>query len=313
MLLSPVYSTAQTTEEDSTFIRKIHDEVLSNGRAYEDLRYLCKEIGARLSGSAEAEMAVRWGYRVMKSYHFDTVYLQEVMVPHWERGTTEAGWYQTTDGLLHKVNILALGGSIGTDGVLQAEMIMFDHLDDLKNADPKEVEGKIVFLNQVMDEKQINTFRSYGGCYPIRGMGGIESAKKGAVAVIIRSLGMPIDEHPHTGSMYYNDDIKKIPAAAVSTKDAEVLAEAIRSGKVEFILEMDCKRFPDKLSYNVIGELKGSVNPNEYITLGGHLDSWDTGEGAHDDGAGIIHSLEAMRTLKTLGYQPKHTLRVVSL
>lgn len=311
MLLSPVFSTAQTTEEDSTFIRKIHDEVLSNGRAYEDLRYLCKEIGARLSGSAEAEMAVRWGYRVMKSYHFDTVYLQEVMVPHWERGTTEAGWYQTTDGLLHKVNILALGGSIGTEGVLQAEMIMFDHLDDLKKADPKEIEGKIVFLNQVMDEKQINTFRSYGGCYPIRGMGGIESAKKGAVAVIIRSLGMPIDEHPHTGSMYYNDDIKKIPAAALSTKDAELLAEAIRSGKVEFILEMDCKRFPDKLSHNVIGELKGSLNPNEYITFGGHLDSWDTGEGAHDDGAGIIHSLEAMRTLKTLGYKPKHTLRVV--
>lgn len=308
--ISTVYqSSAQ--QNDSLFIRKIYDEVLSRGKAYDDLHYLCKEIGARLSGSAEADMAVKWGERIMRNYQFDTVYLQEVMVPHWERGTTEAAWYETGDGELHKVNILALGGSIGTNGMIHSELILFNHLDELKNATEEQVNGKIVFINQPMDEKQINTFKAYGGCYPIRGMGGIESSKKGAIAVIIRSLGMPIDEHPHTGGMYHNDDVKEIPAAAISTKDAEELAITMQLGKVDFYMEMDCKRFPEKLSYNVIGEIHGNEKPNEYITFGGHLDSWDTGEGAHDDGAGIVHSLEAMRTLKVLAYEPKHSLRVV--
>ncbi len=306
-----VQTEIQAQNTDSIFIRKIYDEVLSKGHAYEDLRYLCKEIGARLSGSAEADMAVQWGERIMRQYNFDKVYLQEVMVPHWERGTTEAGWYETADGQLHKVNLLALGGSIGTNGLMKAELVMFDHLDELKNAKEEQVKGKIVFINQPMDEKQINTFKAYGGCYPIRGMGAIESSTKGAVAVIIRSLGMPVDEHPHTGGMYHKDEVKEIPAAAISTSDSEALAAAIHNGKVNFYLEMDCKVFPDKLSYNVIGEMRGTERANEFITFGGHLDSWDTGEGAHDDGAGIIHSLEAMRVLKTLDYHPKHSLRAV--
>jgi hypothetical protein len=301
---------AHTQNSDSVFIRSIYDKVLSNGKAYEDLRSLCKDVGARLSGSAEAEMAVLWGEQRMKRYGFDTVYLQEVMVPHWERGTTESGWYTDSKGTIKKVNLLALGGSIGTNGLIKAEIVEFMHLDELKNADSSEVTGKIVFLNQPMDEKQISTFKSYGGCYPIRGMGGVEAAKKGAIALIIRSLGMPIDEHPHTGSMYYVDSVEKIPAAAVSTKDADQMHEDLKRDKVYFMLEMDCRNYPDKLSYNVIGELKGK-KANEFITFGGHLDSWDTGEGAHDDGAGIVHALEAMRVLKELDYQPNYTLRAV--
>lgn len=302
-------SFAQTS--DSLFIRKIYDEALSRGRAYEDLRSLCKDIGARLSGSAEAQMAIEWSKRKMESYGFDKVYLQEIMVPHWERGTKESGWMRLYDEKLIKVHLLALGGSIGTNGVLEAEVIEFKHLDDLKKADRSKVEGKIVFLNQPMDEQQISTFKAYGGCYAIRGTGAVEAAKLGAKAVIIRSIGMPIDDHPHTGSMHYEDDVERIPAAAVSTQDAERMSALMKNGKMRFVLEMDCRSYPDAPSFNVIAEITGKSKANEIITFGGHLDSWDTGEGAHDDGAGVIHCLEALRILKVLNYKPEHTLRVV--
>ncbi len=296
---------------DSTFIRNIYNKALSEGKSYEDLRELCKKIGARLSGSAEAEMAVQWSKTKMESYGFDKVYLQEIKVPHWERGTKEAGWIKTSKNEIIKVNLLALGGSIATNGLLEAEVIEFKHIDDLKKAKASDVKGKIVFLNQPMNEKEIITFSAYGGCYVIRGNGAIESAKLGAVGVIIRSLGLPVDEHPHTGSMHYEDSIQKIPAAAIATKDADILSNYLKTSKVRFAYEMDCKNFPDAVSYNVIAELTGSEKPNEIITFGGHLDSWDTGEGAHDDGTGVIHCLEALRILKTLNYKPKHTLRVV--
>jgi hypothetical protein len=300
---------AQST--DSLFIRKTFDTALKNGNSYSDLKSLCKDIGPRLSGSAEAQMAVEWSHSKMKSYGFDSVYLQKIEVPHWERGTKEVGWIRSEDGALTKVNLLALGGSIGTDGVLEGAIIEYNSLDELKKALKSEVDGKIVFLNQAMDETQINTFKAYGGCYPIRGNGAVEAAKLGAIAIIIRSLAMPIDEHPHTGSMHYEEGVQKIPAAAISTSDAEVLSEMLRIQKVNFIFEMDCQVFPDAISYNVIAELKGNKNPNNIITFGGHLDSWDTGEGAHDDGAGVIHCMEALRILKVLNYKPENTLRVV--
>lgn len=296
---------------DSAFIRRLYDEALSRGHAYENLRSLCKDIGPRLSGSAEAEMAVEWSYQKMKSYGFDSVYLQKVMVPHWERGTKEVGWIKTSDGQLHKLHLLALGGSIGTKGLMSSEIIVFSHLDDLKKAEKSSVAGKIVFINQAMSETEISTFKAYGGCYAIRGSGAVEAAKLGAKGVIIRSLGMPIDEHPHTGSMHYEDNVAKIPAAAVSTIDAEWLAAELKKGKCSLLMELDCRVFPDAPSHNVIAEIRGKDFSNQVITFGGHLDSWDTGEGAHDDGAGVIHCLEALRILKTMGYQPKHTLRVV--
>jgi len=300
---------AQNT--DSLFIRSIYDQALSEGKAYEDLRSLCKDIGARLSGSAEAQMAIEWSKLKMESYGFDKVYLQEIKVPHWERGTKESAWIREKNGKLTSLNLLALGGSIGTDGILEGEIVEFTHLDELKKAKRSDVEGKIVFLNQPMDEQQINTFKAYGGCYAIRGNGAVEGAKLGAKAVIIRSIGMPIDDHPHTGSMHYEENVPKIPAAAVSTKDAEMLSCKVKEGKSHLVIEMDCRSFPDATSYNVIAEITGKEKPNEIITFGGHLDSWDTGEGAHDDGAGVIHCLEALRILKELNYKPKHTLRVV--
>ena len=301
-----------SAQSDSLFIRSVYNEALSKGEAYEDLRSLCKDIGARITGSAEAQMAVEWSEAKMQNYGFDKVYLQEITVPHWERGTKEAGWVRSKDGSLTKLNLLALGGSIGTSGLLEGELITFPSLNALKDASEKEVKGKIVFINQPMDEQQIITFRAYGGCYPVRGNGAVEAGRLGAKAVIIRSLGMPIDPHPHTGSMHYNDSIEKIPAAAVSTQDAEMIQQLVNAQEsLEFALEMDCRNYPDVTSYNVIAEMTGGENPDEIITFGGHLDSWDTGEGAHDDGAGVIHCLEALRILKELNYTPKNTLRLV--
>ncbi len=303
----------QLLAQDSLQIRRIYDEALLRGHAYENLRQLCKDIGPRLSGSAQAQMAVDWSYEKMLSYQFDQVNKQAITVPHWERGTTETAWYKSVGKYeaTHKLHLLALGGSIGTNGLLEAEVIEFKTLTDLKNAKPKDVVGKIVFLNQPMDAAQIQTFKAYGACYAIRGNGAVEAAKLGAKAVVIRSLGLPIDEHPHTGSMHYEKDVPKIPAAALSTQDADALSIALKESKVRFYLEMDCREFPDANSYNVMAEIKGSLYPDQIITIGGHLDSWDTGEGAHDDGAGVIHCLEALRILHELDIKPKHTIRVV--
>ncbi|XOV68592.1 MAG: M20/M25/M40 family metallo-hydrolase [Fluviicola sp.] len=300
------------TKRDSVFIRKVYDIALSEGHSYENLRSLCKDIGARITGSAEAEMAVEWSEAKMKSYGFDKVYKQEITVPHWERGTKEAGWVRRKNGELIKVHLLALGGSISTNGLMEGELITFPSLTALQEASQQNVAGKIVFINQPMNEKEIQTFRAYGGCYPIRGNGAVEAGRLNAKAVIIRSLGLPIDPHPHTGSMHYNDSITKIPAAAISTQDAERIQKWVDAKEpLEFIMELDCRSYPDVTSYNVIAEMTGSERPDEIITFGGHLDSWDTGEGAHDDGAGVIHCLEALRILKEMEFTPKHTLRLV--
>jgi hypothetical protein len=310
-LVSIFYCFAYAQPSDSLFLRKIFDEALSNGRCYEDLRSLCKDVGARLAGSAQADMAVYWGEKRLKSYGFDSVYLQPIMVPHWDRGNKESAWIKFEDGSLRKIPVTALGGSIGTNGLIEAEIAYFNTLDDLKKAPTSAVAGKIVFINQPMNEKEIITFRAYGGCYAIRNNGAVEGAKKGAIAVIIRSINLSHDDHPHTGGMTYDEDVKKIPSAAISTNDSEYIKANYKKQKLRLLLDMNCQTLEPKPSHNVIGEIRGSVFPNKIITVGGHLDSWDIGEGAHDDGAGIVHSIEALRLLKVLGYRPKHTLRVV--
>jgi hypothetical protein len=310
LVIISINSFAQTVAPtDSTFIREIYNEALENGESYENLRSLCKDIGARITGSAEAEMAIKWGEALLKSYQFDRVYLQEITVPHWERGTKEAAWIENEKGEIRKIKIAALGSSVGTDGLMAAEVIRFASLEDLKKADPTAIEGKIVFLAQAFDQKLIKTFEAYGACYPQRGNGAEEAGKLGALAVVIRSLASSTDNHPHTGTMSYGDGENKIPAAAMSTMDADVLSDWLSTGKVTLKMEMDCKTFPDVISYNVIAEMNGK--DEKVITWGGHLDSWDLGEGAHDDGAGVVHSIEALRVLKEIGYQPQHKLRCV--
>lgn len=297
---------------DSIMLRNIYTEALEKGEAYNQLRILCKDIGHRLSGSLGADMAVEWGFNALKDYDFDTVYFQDVMVPHWERGTKERAFFKIEDKQTFPANILALGGSVATNGILSGEIIQFKTLEELENADEKLVNGKIVFLAERMPQRNVNTFHSYGECGKIRWSGPVVAGEKGAIGIIIRSLSLSENDFPNTGAMGYKEGVNKIPAAALSTNDASRLEALIDKGeKVSFHFEMDCKTFPDKLSHNVIAEIKGTQNPNNIITVGGHLDSWDVGEGAHDDGAGIVQSMEALRILKTLGYRPKNTLRVV--
>ena len=288
---------------DSVFISSIYKEALTQGESYENLRVLCKNIGNRLSGSAAAQMAVEWGKNTLENYGFDTVYLQKVIVPHWDRGTTERAWIQADKEQI-SLNILALGGSVSTNGLLKGEVIEFSSLSELKKANTAQVQGKIVFINQHMDDSDINTFKAYGGCSAIRLKGAIEAGKLGAKAVLIRSLGLAIDDHPHTGVMTYDSSVKKIPAAALSTQDADLLSTKLKSFKLKLALEMNCRTLEDEPSYNVIAEIRGKKAPKEIITFGGHLDSWDTGEGAHDDGAGVVHCMEALRILKKLNYVP---------
>jgi len=296
--------------EDSLFIRNIYTEALVNGQSYENLKSLCKDIGSRITGSAEAEMAVFWANDLLKNYGFDKVYLQNIKVPHWERGTTEAAWIINSKHEIIKLDILALGGSIGTNGLIEGDIIEVKNLKDLQSKTKSEIKGKIVFINKPFDQSHIQTFKAYGACYPIRGYGAIEASKLGAKAVVIRSLSTPTDDHAHTGVMSYVDSIQKIPAAAMSTLNADKLSNWLKQGKVTLKMEMDCKQMADVTSYNVVAEMTGQKDQS-IITFGGHLDSWDVGEGAHDDGAGVVHSIEALRLLKKLGYKPNHTLRLV--
>ncbi len=304
------YAFAQN--QDSIFIRKIFDEALVNGRSYEDLRVLCKQIGPRLSGSANAEKAVVWGKKLMESYNFDTVYLQPTLVPHWERGSAEVASF-TTKGKNAHVRVCALGGSVATEAKgLSAKVIEVNGIEALAALGEAKLKGKIVFFNRPMEPRLINTFQSYGGCVDQRYAGAKEAAKFGAVGVVVRSMSHKIDTFPHTGVMAYDENGVKIPAVAISTQHAEQLSKALKADvNLLFFLKLNCKAFEDKPSFNVIGEIRGSEFPNEIVLVGGHLDSWDNGEGAHDDGAGVVQSIESLRLLKALSHRPKRTIRVV--
>ncbi|MDH5379339.1 MAG: M20/M25/M40 family metallo-hydrolase [Cyclobacteriaceae bacterium] len=311
LLLIPTLAFPQS--EDEVMIKSIFDKALSEGQSHEMLRFLTKEIGARLSGSPEAAAAVEWSRQTMTELKFDEVILQEVMVPHWVRGKREvARISQSSKWGSVDLNVRALGNSVGTgpEGV-SAKIIEVQSLSELETLGKAQLEGKIVFFNRPMDPTLINTFSAYGGAVDQRGSGASEAAKYGAIGVIVRSMASNIDDFPHTGSLRYQADQPKIPAVAISTSDAEFLSK-VRKGDPEMTVyfETHCMQYDDVLSYNVVGELKGT-SKNSYIVVGGHLDSWDLGEGAHDDGAGCVQAIEAVRILKELGYQPKNNLRAV--
>lgn len=309
-ILTLTISISVLANTDSLFIRKIYDTALVGGHAYGNLRSLCKDIGARITGSAEAKMAIIWGKDLLESYAFDHVYLQEIKVPHWERGTKEAGWMVEEDGAVHKLNIIALGGSVGTNGLIAGEVLKVESIEELEQMDQAEVSGKIVFFNRPFDQKMIQTFKAYGACVDQRWEGTNVASRLNARGVVIRSMASSNDDHPHTGSMHYEKGVMPVPGAAISTNDANKLVSLLEKGRVVVKMEMDCKTFPDEISHNVIAEMMGNED-DKIITFGGHLDSWDVGEGAHDDGAGVVQSIEALRILKALGYKPNHTLRCV--
>ncbi|HRJ28879.1 MAG TPA: M20/M25/M40 family metallo-hydrolase [Cyclobacteriaceae bacterium] len=305
---------AEAQSQDEQFIRKIYDEALARGQSYEMLEHLCTKIGPRLSGSPGAAAAVEWSRQVMQAYGFDSVWLQPVMVPHWVRGKKEIGRIVNSKKLgLEAVNICALGGSVGTGaaGVL-ANVVEVKTWDELKQLGEKGVKGKIVFFNRPMDPKIIPMFSSYGGAVDQRANGASEAAKLGAIGVIVRSMGVNLEDYPHTGSLRYALNVPKIPAVAISTRHAELLSSLLKDDKeLKFYFETHCETLPDAPSFNVIGELKGTQYPEEIIVVGGHLDSWDLGQGAHDDGTGCVQSIEVLRLYKAMGYKPKRTIRAV--
>jgi Zn-dependent M28 family amino/carboxypeptidase len=296
---------------DSVFIRSIYDEVLLRGRGYDWLRHLCLNIGHRLSGSESAHQAVNWAKSVMDSLGLDRVFLQPVMVPHWERGVPESVKIIQGNGTI-LLSALALGNSASTSGELQAEVIEVPDIEALNKLPREAVEGKIVFINMPFNEAHIHTFTCYGETYAARRFGPSVSSSKGAVACLIRSLTHSDDDFPHTGNTGFDEGVKPIPCAALGIRSANRLHdELIRNPRLKVAMTLNCRTFPDKISYNVIGEIRGSEYPDTYILAGGHLDSWDVGQGAHDDGAGCVQSVEVLRTFKALGYKPRHTIRAV--
>ena len=303
------------SQEDANTIRTIYDNSLINGKSYQWLDYLSNQIGGRLSGSLNAEKAVYWTKSELEKIGLDKVWLQPVMVPKWVRGNPEFAYIETAPGKTTNVNICALGGSIATPASgLKANIIEVKDFDDLERLGKSNIEGKIVFYNRPMDETLIDTFKSYGGCVNQRYEGAVHASKYGAVGVIVRSMNLVLDDLPHTGSMTYGDIPidNRIPSAAISTNDAELLSTMLKlDNDIKFYFKQNCKQFKDVLSYNVIGELTGSEFPDEYIVVGGHLDSWDLGDGSHDDGAGCVQSMDVIRLLKLSGITPKRTIRVV--
>ena len=298
-------------QTDANFIREIYDEALTNQVAYENLRYLCKEIGPRLSGSEEANEAIVWGESYLSSLYLDTVWKQKIKVTNWKR-RRRAIVSMDANNRKHVIKGMALGGSIGTDGKsVSAPIIEVENMSSIDSLSEKDIKGKIVFINKPMDPKYIRTFRAYGACFMQRYKGASAVAKKGGIGLWLRSLSLWHDHEPHTGSMQYEEGVDKVPALAIGTSTADSLHDLLKNNVINGSMQLFCGSEADTTSYNVIGEIKGSEFPNEYIVIGGHLDSWDTGEGAHDDGAGIVQSMEVLRLFKTLNYMPKRSIRVI--
>lgn len=315
LIASIFFSIHLTAQNDAEIIKQIYSTSLTDGKSYSWLDHLSNQIGSRLSGSLGAELAVEYTKAEMDKLGFDKVWLQPVMVPKWVRGAPEFAYIETSPGTTTNVDICALGGSVATPNAgIKANVIEVKSLKELETLGKEKIEGKIVFFNRPMQADAIRTFDAYSGAVDQRGAGAREAVKYGAVGVIVRSMNLRLDDFPHTGGMGYGDlpVSQHIPAAAISTNDAEKLSAMLSLNKdIKFFFRQNCQQLKDVQSYNVIGEIKGSEFPNEYIVVGGHLDSWDLGDGSHDDGAGCVQSMDALRILKQIGVKPKRTIRVV--
>ncbi len=319
LLLS--YSIAAFSQkEDSIFIKRLSDEILTNGKAYDNLRDLTKKIGGRLTGSPQMVKAEQWGLKTLQESGADKAWLQECMVPHWIRGGKDEAEARYNAGLSQarntqpsskKLNVLALGNSVGTGakGIL-ANVILVNSFNELETK-KQEIPGSIVFYNYKFNETFVSPFDAYVDAVRYRAQGPSEAAKYGALAVVVRSMSHSTDNNPHTGSLRYDSAYQKIPAVALGLRDADWLSEELMKRKVSIYMKTMGKFLPDTIGHNVIGELRGTEFPDQYITVGGHLDSWDPAEGAHDDGTGVVQTIEILRAFKMIGFKPKHTIRFV--
>ncbi|MFD2532407.1 M28 family metallopeptidase [Gracilimonas halophila] len=300
-LFQPTQAQSQLETEHKEKARAIIDKAMNSDLALERLTYMSDTFGPRFSGSENLEKSIDWIVETMKEDGFDRVWTQPVSVPNWKRNTESATLISPRE---RNLPMLGLGGSVGTpEGGITAEVIVVKSFEELEKAGDT-VEGKIVLFNA--------EFTSYGRTVQYRLNGAIEASKHGAVASIIRSVTPYSMQTPHTGVMYYEDGVKKIPHAAITVEDAMLIQRLYdRGDKIEIHLEMNAETLPDAESRNIIAEIEGSEYPEEIIVLGGHIDSWDVGEGVMDDGGGSIASWEAARLMIELGIKPKRTIRVV--
>lgn len=299
--------------DDEIIMKAIFDEALADRTAYENLRYLCKQTPYRVTGSPAVAAAVEFTRQVMSQMGLDSVYLQPVGVPHWVRGQKEKAFIWSEKFGYAEVNVAALGLSVGTGETgLSAQVVEVKSFEELAVLGAERVKGKTVFFNLPMDPTLVNTFRAYSGAAFQRTNGASEAARYGAAGVVVRSLTTSFDDFAHTGVMRYNENFPKIPAVAISTLGADRLSLWLKEDTgLKFYFYSGCETLPDVQSFNVIGEIRGSLYPDEIITVGGHLDSWDNTEGAHDDGAGCVQAVEVLRLFKKLGVRPKRTVRSV--
>lgn len=290
---------------------KILEKGLNEQGAYAILKKITS-VGPRLTGSPQAAAAVRIMCQEMSDLGFDNVHLEPTRVGRWIRGEKEEARLVSSQIGSVSFPICAIGGSVATpEPGVSAKVVEAHSFLDLQKMKEK-INGKIVFFNRPMDPTLFETFRAYGEAADQRVSGAAEAAKFGAAAVLVRSLTQRIDDFPHTGLMRYELGAPKIPAACISTKGANLLSELLKKDPdLNVYMRLDCKRLSPVISHNVVAQLTGIEKPNEIILLGGHLDSWDLGTGAHDDGAGCAHAVEALRLIDELGLQPKRTIRAV--
>lgn len=308
LFLLPFTAAAQS---DSAMLKKLRDEIMLRGTCYENLRVLTKTIGHRLSGSPQAAKAVLWGLAALKEAGADTVWLQPVWVPHWVRGEESLLVKMPGSNLFEELRMLSLGNSRGNGKVVEAPIIMVQNMDEFNKLSPQQVAGKIVFFNYRFRQDLISPFDAYGDAIKYRAFPPTVVAQKGGVGTIIRSLSSGTDDAPHTGMTRIVDSIRKIPSVAIGNFGADRLEAACRKATVTARLKTSGQMLDSVLSYNVIGELRGTTHRAEYIVVGGHLDSWDVGEGAQDDGAGCVQSIEVIRALKAAGIRPMRSVRAV--
>lgn len=313
LFLAIFFLKSNAQEKTQSEIKPFFDAALNSRKAYNDLRMLCKNFDGRITGSPKAAGAVEYTYQLMLDMNLDTVYKQPVQVPRWVRGEKEQAAIHSSLFGKKDVPVSALGMSVGTgENGLTGKVVEVFSFAELEKLGKSEIQGKIVFFNRPMDPTMINTFAAYGGAASQRTQGAAEAAKYGAAGVVVRSLTTALDDYPHTGVMRYNDSVPKIPAVAISTNGADLLSNWLKKDpSLNFFVRTTCETLPEVTSHNVIVEIRGTEYPDEIITVGGHLDSWEPGEGAHDDGAGCMQSIEVLRLFQELGIRPKRTIRAV--
>jgi carboxypeptidase Q len=294
-------------------VADIYSNALNSYIAYENLRILCTTAEGRISGSPAGAAAVEFTRQVMENMSLDSVYLQEVMVPNWQRGEPEIARIISRYSGNVDLNVIALGLSVGTGpGGLSAEVVEVQSIQELEKLGRMNVEGKIVFFNRPFEQSHYNTFTGYSGAVDQRVHGPGKAADLGAVAALVRSVTTAYHDFPHTGVTRFRENDENIPAFAVSPVGADILSNTLLFDPgLRLYMRNTSYRLPDVLSYNVIGEIRGVIYPDQVITVGGHLDSWDNSQGAHDDGAGCMQSIDVLRIFNELDLRPKRTVRTV--